>query len=102
MLASCMSMRRRPASYEPRGCVCAAQISKLHEEVSRVLWAMGVFHVDDAITPDGLFCVDIALEGEKACPPNAAPSISSWRPGLSRDATAVTASLHQGLWWDQV
>ncbi len=81
--------------------MCGAD-QQAHEEVSRVLWAMGVFHVDDAITPDGLFCVDIALEGEKACPPNAAPSISSWRPGLSRDATAVTASLHQGLWWDQV
>ncbi len=64
-----MSICRRPACYQPRGGVSAAQISKLHEEVSRVLWAMGVFHVDDAITPDGLFCVDIALEGEKARPP---------------------------------
>lgn len=44
------------------------QISKLHEEVSRVLWAMGVFHTNEALTPDGLFCVDIALEGEKAHP----------------------------------
>ena len=43
------------------------QVSKLHEEVSRVLWAMGVFNTKEAVTPDGLFCVDVALEGEKAC-----------------------------------
>lgn len=43
------------------------QVGKLHDEVSRVLWAMGVFNTKEAVTPDGLFCVDVALEGEKAC-----------------------------------
>ncbi|KAK9840626.1 hypothetical protein WJX81_005387 [Elliptochloris bilobata] len=41
------------------------QMTKLHEEVSRVLWSMGVYHIDEAITPDGLLRVDIALEAEK-------------------------------------
>ena len=36
------------------------------EDVSRVLWSLGARHACGEATADGLFCVDIALEGEKA------------------------------------
>ncbi|CAL5220538.1 g2573 [Coccomyxa viridis] len=42
----------------------AARSSKLQEDVSRVLWTLGVAHKNNELTSDGLFCVDIALEGE--------------------------------------
>ena len=41
------------------------QVSKLRDEVSRVLWSMGVYHADDAATSDGIIRADIALDGEK-------------------------------------
>jgi hypothetical protein len=41
------------------------RISKLHEEVSQVLWSLGMVHTNEHITPDGLFCVDIALQDSK-------------------------------------
>lgn len=40
-------------------------LSKFHEEVSRVLWRMGVLHRNAHILGDGLFCVNVALEGDK-------------------------------------
>lgn len=42
-----------------------ARSSKLHDDVSAVLWSLGVAHKNNDITADGLFCVDIALEGGK-------------------------------------
>ena len=35
--------------------------SKLQQEVARRLWELGVQHNTQHLTPDGLFCVDIAL-----------------------------------------
>jgi hypothetical protein len=40
------------------------RMSKLHEEVSGVLWELGVAHENEHII-DGLFCVDICLENER-------------------------------------
>ena len=52
-----------------KASVCqTGRISKLHEEVSRVLWSLGIVHTNEYITPDGLFCVDIALQDNKVCP----------------------------------
>ena len=45
----------------------SAHLSKFQEEVSRVLWRMGVLHRNAHILQDGMFCVDIALEGDKVC-----------------------------------
>lgn len=47
-----------------------ARASKLQEDVSRVLWSLGVSHKNNEPTEDGLFCVDIALEGENVSPPS--------------------------------
>ena len=41
------------------------RISKLHEEVSRLLWSLGILHTNQHITADGLFCVDIALQDQQ-------------------------------------
>ena len=41
------------------------RMSKLHEQVSQALWSLSIPHSNDHLTPDGLFCVDIALEGSK-------------------------------------
>ena len=41
------------------------RMSRLHEEVSRVLWSLGIAHTNEHITPDGLFCIDIALQDSK-------------------------------------
>ena len=41
------------------------RMSKLHEQVSQALWSLGIPHTNDHITPDGLFCVDIALQDIK-------------------------------------
>ena len=41
------------------------RISKLHEEVSRLLWSLGILHSNQHITADGLFCVDIALQDQQ-------------------------------------
>lgn len=43
----------------------SGQLGKLHEEVSRVLWRMGVLHRNQCILCDSMFCVDLALEGDK-------------------------------------
>lgn len=48
-------------AYQAQG----TQVSKLRDEVSRVLWSMGVYHADDPVTSDGIFRADIALDGEK-------------------------------------
>ena len=37
-------------------------ISALHEQVSRVLWSLGVPHHSEHVCAGGLFCVDIALD----------------------------------------
>ncbi|BDA49701.1 probable RAP domain-containing protein, chloroplastic [Coccomyxa sp. Obi] len=42
-----------------------ARTSKLHDDVSAVLWSLGVAHKNNDVTADGLFCVDIALDGGK-------------------------------------
>lgn len=42
----------------------AVRSAKLQDDVSRVLWSLGVTHKNNELTADGLFCVDIALEGE--------------------------------------
>ena len=42
-----------------------AQLGPLHEEVSRVLWRLGVLHRNQCILADGMICVDIALEGDR-------------------------------------
>ena len=57
----------------------AARSSKLQEDVSRVLWSLGVSHKNSEVTSDGLFCVDIALEGENVRPSgyNDSPSTPS-------------------------
>lgn len=34
-----------------------------HTEVSRVLWRLGILHHNEFMTPDGHFCIDVALEG---------------------------------------
>lgn len=46
----------------------APRASKLQEDVSRVLWSLGVAHNNNVLTADGLFCVDIALDGENVRP----------------------------------
>jgi hypothetical protein len=38
-------------------------LSPLHKAVSLTLWKLGIVHQDNLVTADGLFCVDIALEG---------------------------------------
>ena len=43
----------------------SGRLSKLHEEVSRVLWSMGVLHRNEHIVCGGMFCVHVALEGDK-------------------------------------
>ncbi|KAK9812353.1 hypothetical protein WJX73_004610 [Symbiochloris irregularis] len=40
------------------------QLATLHEQVSRVLWRMGVVHRNQHILFDGMVCVDIVLEGD--------------------------------------
>lgn len=46
----------------------APRASKLQEDVSRVLWSLGVAHKNSELTAGGLFCVDIALDGENVSP----------------------------------
>lgn len=41
------------------------RMSKLHEEVSCLLWSLGILHSNHHITADGLFCVDIALQDQQ-------------------------------------
>ena len=41
------------------------RVSKLHEEVSCMLWSLGILHTNQHITADGLFCVDIALQDQQ-------------------------------------
>ena len=38
------------------------RISRLHEEISRALWGLGILHRSQSITADGLFCLDITLD----------------------------------------
>lgn len=42
-----------------------ARTSKLQDDVSAVLWSLGVAHKNNDVTADGLFCVDIAVDGGK-------------------------------------
>ena len=44
---------------------CTGHLSRLHEEVSGALSSFGVQHTNQHVTQDGLFCVDIALQGGK-------------------------------------
>ncbi len=74
----------------------AARSSKLQEDVSRVLWTLGVAHKNNELTADGLFCVDIALEGENVrasaslppMPPNScyACTLSLQTPSMAAQA----------------
>ena len=41
------------------------RMSKVHEEVSRLLWGLGILHTNHHVTADGLFCVDIALQDQQ-------------------------------------
>ena len=43
----------------------SGRLSKLHEEVSRVLWRMGILHRNDHILANGLLCVHMALENDQ-------------------------------------
>jgi len=47
------------------GATARPQPSRLQQEVSCRLWELGVEHSSQHLTPDGLFCVDIALQGCK-------------------------------------
>ena len=38
------------------------RISRLHEQISRALWGLGILHHSQSITADGLFCLDITLD----------------------------------------
>ena len=38
------------------------RVSRLHEEISRALWGLGILHCNQNITADGLFCLDITLD----------------------------------------
>jgi hypothetical protein len=37
----------------------------MQEAVSKTLWRMGISHSTQHLTSDGMFCVDIALDGEQ-------------------------------------
>lgn len=57
--------------------------SLLLSAVSKTLWDLGIKHTTQHITADGLFCVDIALEGEQVVIEVDGPdsfSINSYRP----------------------
>ena len=72
----------------------AARSSKLQEDVSRVLWTLGVAHKNNELTSDGLFCVDIALEGENVRPLPLVPPIyllaAPWSIACSFSVAAQT------------
>ncbi len=53
-------------------CACVRRRVMAGGRRRQVLWSMGVKHSTHHITFDGLFCVDIALEGEQV-PPNPPP-----------------------------
>ena len=53
------------------------RVSKLHEEVSRLLWSLGILHSNHHLTPDGLFCVDIALQDRQV---GSATLCCLWKP----------------------
>ena len=40
-------------------------LSPLHEDVSRVLWSMGLLHRNENVICNNMFCVSMALEGDK-------------------------------------
>ena len=56
-----------PMAYIPQKELlhCPGHLSRLHEEVSGALLSVGVQHTNQHVTQDGLFCVDIALQGGK-------------------------------------
>lgn len=58
----------------------AQRSSKLQEDVSRVLWSLGVSHKNNELTADGLFCVDIALDGENVSGESPSPGCHSRMP----------------------
>ena len=72
LISNCSASRSKvkPPTMPGSSVYCVAyqalctQVSKLRDEVSRVLWSMGVYHADDAATSDGIFRADVALNGE--------------------------------------
>lgn len=73
--------------------------SKLHEEVSQMLWSLGIVHSNEQITSDGLFCVDIALQDNKVVIEVDGPShfsVNSHRP-LGRTVARRCMLESQGL-----
>ena len=69
--AAALSASFPPALLESAEAVWKAavrqtgRLSKLQEEVSHVLWSLGIAHTHQHITSDGLFCLDIALQDNK-------------------------------------
>ena len=73
--AACWSVRKtrrkhasRPVPHslqQKKLLCCPGHLSRLHEEVSGALLSVGVQHTNQHVTQDGLFCVDIALQGGK-------------------------------------
>ncbi len=70
---ACWSVHQKAhLSLYPTACIvrkelpcCSGHLSRLHEEVSGALFSVGVQHTNQHVTQDGLFCVDIALQGGK-------------------------------------
>ena len=69
---ACWSVRRGHLSLCPIASIllkelscCPGHLSRLHEEVSGTLFSFGIQHTNQHVTQDGLFCVDIALQGGK-------------------------------------
>ncbi|KAK9814919.1 hypothetical protein WJX73_002051 [Symbiochloris irregularis] len=78
-----------PALLEPARAAWVADVrrsgrlTKLHEEVSRVLWRMGVLHRSDHVMADGLVCVHMALDGDKVVlevDDASHYAVNAWRP----------------------
>lgn len=44
------------------------KLSVQHQDISRTLWKLGVAHTSEHLTPDGLFCIDICLNGTNVSP----------------------------------
>ena len=59
------ALLQRAEGVYKAGAVASAQPSRLQQEVSCRLWELGVQHATQQRTPDGMFTVDIALQGCK-------------------------------------
>lgn len=59
-LPASLAWRARAAWLQEVACTT---ISGLHRQVSAALTSLGIPHQNEVITPDGLFSVDIVLEG---------------------------------------